>query len=827
MLTTRTGEPAADTATRLDGDIGQAGRPPAASRPAWMATVNDGYPAGTVALTFLTLISTIGLVRVFSDHDWLGPVLVTAVGLHATGWAARRLRLPRPVALALALVALWILTAWTVLGSSTYVGFPGAGTASHLWSALVAAHADFATAVNPTPSTTGYTLIAVLGVGAVAIMGDWAAFRWRSSLYGAVPAFAFFVVCSILGVGPGRDVAVTLEVAALLIFLLVHRATVGPADEAWFGNRRAGATRWAITAGSAAAAAALITAALVTPAVAGAEGHGVLGWKGGGLGDTGSGPRQVPNPIVDLHTRLLYESQTPVFKVQSPVSSYWRLTSLDTFTGQDWISTNSYRSFGSQLPGIQAVPPGTRVVQEHFQVQGLGSVWLPDAFTPVAVSGVRHVSYDPVSGSLITSHSTSNGLRYSVESYQYLSDLSPAKLRTAPPVVATGAIRRYLQLPTSVPPDVDALARSITAGQATEYGKALALQNFFLGPSFTYSLTPPNDGYGIAALTNFLFVSRTGYCQQFAGAYAVLARAVGLPTRLAVGFATGTPEGNGTYQVLNADAHTWPEVYFGPQYGWLPFEPTKGSVDPISAGYAPPSDPGAATGAANLGSPLAPAGGLQTGPLLPISRGKSSATTAGAGQQSSSASAARQHSGVGKALLIILLALVIWMALVAVYRRTRWSIRRWRARGDPGAVVRSHWADVTELLTWWGARPETGETDEEFAERAAQILTDRLREPAPWLPGGVRRLARMVTEATFAPTVSAARAGEAAVVAREIRRSLFRAAGVRRVAVWAVVPRPGRRGLSTPDAPLGAEADAPVGLLESPWAARPASPRVS
>ncbi len=78
----------------------------------------------------------------------------------------------------------------------------------------------------------------------------------------------------------------------------------------------------------------------------------------------------------------------------------------------------------------------------------------------------------------------------------------------------------------------------------------------------------------------------------------MLARAIGLPTRLAVGFATGTDEGNGNYQVLNADAHTWPEVYFGPEYGWLPFEPTKSYVDPVSSGYAPT--------AGGSGAPAAP-----------------------------------------------------------------------------------------------------------------------------------------------------------------------------------------------------------------------------
>ena len=125
-------------------------------------------------------------------------------------------------------MALWLLAGWTVLPSSTYHGLPAAGTASHLWTAWLQAHADFAAAVTPVTTTTGYTLLAVLGTGAVAILGDWAAFRWRSALYAVAPAFAYFVVCCILGAGPGREWAVALEVAALLVFLVVHRATVGP-----------------------------------------------------------------------------------------------------------------------------------------------------------------------------------------------------------------------------------------------------------------------------------------------------------------------------------------------------------------------------------------------------------------------------------------------------------------------------------------------------------------------------------------------------------------------------------------------------------------------
>jgi hypothetical protein len=130
--------------------------------------------------------------------------------------------------------------------------------------------------------------------------------------------------------------------------------------------------------------------------------------------------------------------------------------------------------------------------------------------------------------------------------------------------------------------------------------------------------------------------------------------------------------------------------------------------------------------------------------------------------------------------------------------------------------VLSHWADVTELLNWWGAARGSGETDEEFAARAAGILTRRLREPSPWLPGGIQRLAALATEAAFAPVVPPARAEEAALVAQEIHQRLFRSANARQLLRWAVLPRPGRRSLPDRDRD-GAQTGSGGQLIPGPW----------
>jgi hypothetical protein len=107
--------------------------------------------------------------------------------------------------------------------------------------------------------------------------------------------------------------------------------------------------------------------------------------------------------------------------------------------------------------------------------------------------------------------------------------------------------------------------------------------------------------------------------------------------------------------------------------------------------------------------------------------------------------------------------------------------------------VRSYWADVTDMLGWWGGKPAPGETDQEFADRAGRLLVGRLRDPAAWLPGGVRRLGRLATEATFAPSVPADRAKQARGIAREIHQGLFRSATARQLLIWALIPHPGLR----------------------------------
>ena len=131
----------------------------------------------------------------------------------------------------------------------------------------------------------------------------------------------------------------------------------------------------------------------------------------------------------------------------------------------------------------------------------------------------------------------------------------------------------YLQLPASLPQRVRSLAHDLTKDAETPLDKAAALQDYLRGPTFEYSHeidAPPRRSDGV---DHFLFESKKGYSDYFGSAMAVMLRSVGVPARLAAGYAPGRVDETGRYAVLDSDSHGWTQVYF-PGHGWMDFEPT-------------------------------------------------------------------------------------------------------------------------------------------------------------------------------------------------------------------------------------------------------------
>src|SRR5262249_4226316 len=139
---------------------------------------------------------------------------------------------------------------------------------------------------------------------------------------------------------------------------------------------------------------------------------------------------------------------------------------------------------------------------------------------------------------------------------------------------------------------IKAIALEQTAGAATPYAKAEALRDYFRDPAngFHYDTSVGSLDTG-SAILQFLH-DKKGFCVQFASAYAVMARSLGIPARAAVGFTQGTKEADGAYHVNSHNAHAWPEVYLN-GLGWTHlFDPTpaNGSAGVTTGGSNLPVD---------------------------------------------------------------------------------------------------------------------------------------------------------------------------------------------------------------------------------------------
>ena len=132
----------------------------------------------------------------------------------------------------------------------------------------------------------------------------------------------------------------------------------------------------------------------------------------------------------------------------------------------------------------------------------------------------------------------------------------------------------FTEVPSTLNNEIRRLAASITADAPTRFQKAQVLQQWFREDGgFRYDLSEvPSAGDGSADLLAFLN-DRVGYCEQFAASMAIMARIIGIPSRVAVGFLEPERATNGSWEFSSRDLHAWPELYF-PGSGWVRFEPT-------------------------------------------------------------------------------------------------------------------------------------------------------------------------------------------------------------------------------------------------------------
>ena len=712
------------------------------------SSVADSLPLvglAEVALVLVSLAGVYALRRVFLGIDWFGPLALQVVAAHGLAALLRRRGVPLLPAAALTALAGTVVIAWLYAGDLTTFGVPGGAALDSLSTQVSDALAAWSDVKAPTEALDGFLIATSLAIWVGAILADWTAFRVDAPLESTLPSATLFVLGAVLGADVQRVFLTGLWLAAALAFILFRRADRLGRTATWVGERRATGPRTLVALGVCLAVVAVVLAGVIGPRLPGAESEGVVSLQD--LGNTGPGTRVTISPLVDIQSRLVDQADVEVFSVRSPVRSYWRLTSLDRFDGQIWSSNGSYGKASGSLDQGAPVASPELPFEQSYAISALSQIWLPAAYAPRRVEVPQDVRWDEVSGTLIvdTDVPTADGLTYDVTSA--LPQHDPAALAAASTQIPAEIAELYLDLPPDFPESVRNHTREVVAGATSVYDAALRLQNHFRD-NFTYDLDV-GRGHSERAIEQFVLELRRGYCEQFAGSYAAMARSIGIPARVAVGFTPGVvdPEDPELYRVRGEHAHAWPELFLG-EYGWVAFEPTPGRGAPLAEQYtgvqeqqaASGSDPTTATTTVTPPS-IDVAAGPTTTAAIP---GFEDVEDVGTGAPDTEEDDALKQFVGRLAVAAGILVVVVGLYLASVLGVTAWRRRRRRAAAvDASAQVALAWDESLEAIRRAGVPVRRALTQSEVAARIGERM--------PTLADPVRSLAITVEQTTYSP----------------------------------------------------------------------------
>ena len=682
-------------------------------------TTRSLLPAAEAALVGLSLAVVLGFSRLFVDGSFFPRLAAFVIVAHGCAIITRRAGWSVATSAAVSILALCLTVGLTLYPSTTILGVPTSETFSAARTDLTDIWSQFQAVQAPTAVTPPFLLAAGLALWWAAFVADWAAFRVWVPFEAVVPAGTVFVFSSIYAAHRSQVALSGLFVLAALAFLLIHRVTRQQSNAGWVSADVQRGTNALLRVGAVLSILAVAAAMIIGPNLPQAHSAGIIAWRGGGEGPSA---RTTVSPLVDIEHRLVEQSNQELFTVRSDQRSYWRLTALDQFDGQIWKSDGSYEGADGRLPRSVDSSAATAVFTQTYLITTLDTIWLPAAYVPRSVDRAStEVRFEPDTSTLIvgTNVPNSNNALYTVQSAAPIYD--PQQLEQASNAVPK-SVDKDLELPPDFSEKVVAEAQRVMGDASTTYDKALALQNYFRD-NFTYDLNVPR-GHSTSAIETFLFGDKRGYCEQFAGTYAAMARAVGIPARVAVGFTPGDEDVStpGLYHVKGLHAHAWPEVFIDGQ-GWVLFEPTPGRGAPNTQQYThvaesqATADGTATTLASTVPTTVAATDSAgATATTKPTSEDDSGAV----GPQKAEPSFWSTKRFGGKALisggallLLALLYVIFVLTFFALYRQ-----RRRRAAVEADDQVRLAWQESIEAFGLLGVAPRRAETPAEFGVRA-------------------------------------------------------------------------------------------------------------
>jgi transglutaminase-like putative cysteine protease/uncharacterized membrane protein YgcG len=761
----------------------------------------------TAAAALAVIAASVSLYPVFSGLTWFWVGVASVLVAAAAGTLTRLRRLPVAAVLAAYVVALllWLNLAFSNTRSLWHL-LPTPASLAALFNIAGQGFDEAAKYAPPAPELRGMVLLAAAGIGITALLTDLIAVRLESAALAGLPLLLLFTEPFTLSVSRGffgTTIAFCVGVAGYLALLSSEgRDRIREWEHPDTAVRDEPDTRTLAAAGRRVGFASVVVALClplfipglhVTRLFGGQPGIGGTGGGGSGGGGGSVGVVGFPDPTTQLTQEL--RSAAPqnmlTYTTSDSDPGYLQIYTLDRLTDNDgWQMYTRPKALVPVSPSLPTapgltVPDGPTMTKQTTDItidhsvgpDAFGALPVPYPATSVKVNGT--VQADRSTLMLFDNGVSLGGLKYTVTSV----DEAPTyqQVAAAPPP-AQSISSAYLSVPHSYD-SLKPLALSETAGATSKLQEAVDLESWLSDGTFKYTLSAQSV-LDAPALTRFLEVTKAGYCQQFSFAMAVLARLLGIPARVAVGFTPGQQQQpSGVYLVTSHDAHAWPELYFQ-GYGWLRFEPTpqgtngQGTASPPNYWYLPVS--GAPTGqtqTAPASGPAATAGGnpeqhLQG--LLP----PSDLQTPGRGSVSP-----WEIAGLVAAGLIVILTVAPWCAR-GLIRRRRWrrSVTAGRATGRADRVrardvawAHAAWEELRDDLTDYGAPSLPSESPRAVAARAGAGL--RLAEPAR---AALVRIAMAEERARYAPAPtsgSGLRADSAAV-----RRAI--AAAVPREARW-------------------------------------------
>jgi hypothetical protein len=654
-----------------------------------------------------TFAAATALGSVFDGYGWALPVLGGIIVVVAVSELVRWSPLPAATGPLLAAAGLLGYVTAVYAGAEAYARvIPSTEAMRVLGDVARAGFDDIRHLGTPVPTHRGLVLITVVGIAMVALVVDLLAVTMRRAALAGLPLLAIFALCTSLAKDGAGWVPFVIGTSGYLWLLLADSRDrlsrwgrpMGFDREArprfnWSDNevmpsplsvmgRRIGLTAIAIA----------VVVPVLIPGLRGGVPHS--GGGGLGFGGDGNATRTTLNPIVSVSAQLTSSSSRQVMTVETtdPDPGYLRLTSLDQFNGRSFSPStlsapeSAQVSNGIAAPTLPGAPQSTRVTIGDFAVSWLP---LPQQVTDVDVEGDWR--YDAVANTVFSARNDTEGLQYEVTSVP--PQWTAADLSLAGATQVDGAIAALTRLP-EIPSSVRTLTLQVTAGEQSPFRKAVAIQKFLTSSPFTYDLSAQQTD-SPDALANFLLVTHTGFCQQYATAMAVMARLVGIPSRIAVGFTRGERQADGTWRVTTKDAHAWPELYLA-GFGWVPFEPT-----PRGDGQAQPPDYTLASATGGPDDPQKGGGKTPRGGQGQTNDGSSKnerlddlRDTFGPAIGVDDGTPTTGGSNVRGALLRVALGLLALLLVVPSIARVVTRRRRWRNATTPAERAGAAWEEL-------------------------------------------------------------------------------------------------------------------------------------